>query len=61
MRIRTKIIAWMGIVLACQLAQGGQNPMQAWEIVDRSFEVTKLAGAEMLSTMTIIDRIGESI
>ncbi len=58
MRIRTKIIAWTGIVLACQMAWGDQDPLPAREIVDRSFKVTKLMGAEMLSTMTIIDGRG---
>jgi hypothetical protein len=58
MRIRSKIVAWTGILLVCQLAWGDQGQMQARDIVDRSFKVTKLAGIEMMSTMTIIDGRG---
>ena len=58
MRIRAKITVCVGLLLAFQVAWGAQDPIQAREIVDRSFKVTKLAGAEMLSTMTIIDGRG---
>ena len=58
MRLRSKICVGLAMGIACCLAWGGQDPMSAREIVDRSFKVTKLAGAEMLSTMTIIDGRG---
>ena len=35
-----------------------QDNLSAKQIVDRSFQATKLAGSEMLSTMTIIDKRG---
>ncbi len=58
MRIRSKIVVWTGIMLACQLAWGDQVQMQAREIVDQSRKATKLSGVEMMSTMTIIDGRG---
>jgi outer membrane lipoprotein-sorting protein len=52
------------VIAACLVALIGsgtlesQDSLNAKQIVDRSFKVTKLAGAEMLSTMTILDSRG---
>ena len=35
-----------------------QENLDAKQIVDKSFQATRLAGSEMLSTMTIIDSRG---
>jgi outer membrane lipoprotein-sorting protein len=45
------VLAFIGILET-------QENLSAKQIVDKSFQATKLAGAEMLSTMTIIDNRG---
>lgn len=55
---RSRIGILAAILLVSGIAVGEQDQMQARDLVDRSFKVTKLAGAEMLSTMTIIDGRG---
>lgn len=53
-----RIIALMFGILVLSLAAEQQEKLTAKLIVDRSFKTTKLAGSEMLSTMTIIDDRG---
>jgi len=55
---RSRIGILAAILLVSGITRGGQDTMEARDIVDRSFKVAKLAGAEMLSTMTIIDGRG---
>jgi len=45
-------------ILVLFLTAESQEDLTAKQIVDRSFKTTKLAGSEMLSTMTIIDDEG---
>lgn len=56
-----KTIRILTAVLAAILASSGlvvQEELTAKQIMDKAFEVTKLAGSEAVSTMTIIDRKG---
>lgn len=51
------LIFMFGILVFLSTAEP-QESLTAKQIVDRSFKATKLAGSEMLSTMTIIDDKG---
>jgi len=53
-----RIIALMFGTLVLFSTAEPQEKLTAKQIVDRSFKATKLAGSEMLSTMTIIDDKG---
>lgn len=57
MRIWKTLIFCMTAVLIFGSLES-QEDLTAKQIVDRSFQATKLAGSEMLSTMTIIDSRG---
>ncbi len=57
-RSNSGILAVVLVGFLTGASRAGQAPMPARDIVDRSFTVTKLTGAEMLSTMTIIDGRG---
>ncbi len=57
--MRNKILfPFFILVLLLGGSISSQDDLSAQEIVDRSFQTTKLAGSETLSTMTIIDSRG---
>lgn len=51
------LIVVLGIIFVWARLEPQEN-LDAKQIVDKSFQTTKLAGSEMLSTMTIIDNRG---
>jgi hypothetical protein len=53
-----KILMVIFCLLIVSVGLEPQENLSAKQIVDRSFQATKLAGSEMLSTMTIIDSRG---
>jgi len=57
MKVYKILIVVFCIFLVCVGLQSQEN-LDAEQIMDRSFQATKLAGSEMLSTMTIIDNKG---
>jgi hypothetical protein len=57
MRMNKALIVCVMILIVFGTARS-QDDLSGKQIVDRSFQATKLAGSEMLSTMTIIDSRG---
>jgi hypothetical protein len=55
-KYKTFIVCVMALMVIGTLES--QENLDAKQIMDRSFQATKLAGSEMLSTMTIIDNRG---
>ena len=53
-----KLIVFCAMAVVFMGTLESQENLSAKQIVDKSFQATKLAGAEMLSTMTIIDKRG---
>ncbi len=58
MRQHEFVLAILWSICVIPLSGHPQADLSAREIMDRSFKTTKLAGAEMLSTLTIIDGQG---
>jgi hypothetical protein len=57
----TKILTWIvsAFLVPISIDMGNaQGDMSPRDIIDRSFNATKLAGSEMLSTLTIVDSRG---
>jgi len=57
MKIYKTLIACVMAIMVFGTLESQEN-LSAKQIVDKSFQATKLAGSEMLSTMTIIDNKG---
>ncbi len=55
---KSKFLAAILMILFIGLSFTAQEELTAKEIMDKAFEVTKLAGSEAVSTMTIIDGKG---
>jgi len=55
---KIKLLATLSVVLFLGSGLVAQEELTAKQIMDKAFEVTKLAGSEAVSTMTIIDGKG---